>query len=406
MVEKAIFQALVFLFPTQLALHFWPNWAHIFGIRVDYLSPTIYLTDLLVGLLFIFWIRGRPKISKKAIMWGTAFLLFVVLNIYFSQNILLATFRWLKVLEFIFLGVYVASKKSFRIEQWVIQPLILSVITFSIIGIAQFLLQKTIGGIFYYLGERNFSSATPGIALIEIIGRNYLRIYSTFPHPNSLGGYLAVSLCLILGFANNSKLKIAAILICILGIILSFSLGAYLGLFLVEVVYLFQNKIQKKGIILIFSGIIFLSLVLPFLSKSFLMEKFSDNQTIMRRLALAEISQEMIFQKPFLGVGLNNFLPALSRQTLYSQVSWWLQPVHNIFLLVLAETGIVGLSIFVFLIFKTLIYLTENKNWQLIIPFLFILFTGTVDHYWLTLQQNLLLFSLVFGLSFTKWKKN
>jgi len=43
--------------PTQLALHFWPSWAHVFGIRVDYLAPTLYLTDLLLIVLIITWIN-------------------------------------------------------------------------------------------------------------------------------------------------------------------------------------------------------------------------------------------------------------------------------------------------------------------------------------------------------------
>ncbi len=396
MLEKAVFQALVFLFPTQLALHFWPNWAHIFGIRVDYLSPAIYLTDILIGLIFIFWIKNRPKISQKLIIWGMAFLLFIVLNIYFSQNVFLTTFRWLKIIEVVFLSFYISTRKNFKLKKWIIQPLALSVIFFSLIGIFQFLFQRTIGGMLYYFGERSFSSATPGIALVELFGRNFLRIYSTFSHPNSLGGYLAASLILFLSFGHKSKTEKVAIVFCLLGIILSFSLGTYLGLFLVGIIYLFREKIQKKGIFLIFGGIILFSLFLPFLSRSFLMEMFVNNKTIMERLVLAEISQGIFLKHPILGAGLNNFLP----------ISNELQPVHNIFLLILAETGIIGFFIFIFLLFKYTQYLLERGKWKIIILFLFILITGLVDHYWITLQQNLLLFSLVFGISFTEWKEN
>ena len=47
-VYHLLFQIFIFLLPTQLAYHFWPNWALVYGIRVDYLAPAVYLTDILV----------------------------------------------------------------------------------------------------------------------------------------------------------------------------------------------------------------------------------------------------------------------------------------------------------------------------------------------------------------------
>jgi O-antigen ligase len=48
-------------------------------------------------------------------------------------------------------------------------------------------------------------------------------------------------------------------------------------------------------------------------------------------------------QNPFLGVGLNNFIPEAMSSVFLSGTNRFLQPVHNIFLLVLAESGLVGL---------------------------------------------------------------
>ena len=48
---------LLFLFllliPTQLGRHFWPEWSYVLGIRVDYLSPVLYLVDIIWILLLI-----------------------------------------------------------------------------------------------------------------------------------------------------------------------------------------------------------------------------------------------------------------------------------------------------------------------------------------------------------------
>ena len=50
-VERYLVNLFVFLIPTQLALHFWLPGSFVFGIRVDYLAPSIYLTDILFVLI-------------------------------------------------------------------------------------------------------------------------------------------------------------------------------------------------------------------------------------------------------------------------------------------------------------------------------------------------------------------
>jgi hypothetical protein len=63
--SQTIFLTLLLLLPTQLGLHFWPQWASVFGMRVDYLSPTIYLTDIIIFLLAIIAAIEKKEIFKK-----------------------------------------------------------------------------------------------------------------------------------------------------------------------------------------------------------------------------------------------------------------------------------------------------------------------------------------------------
>jgi hypothetical protein len=56
----------------------------------------------------------------------------------------------------------------------------LSVVFFGLIGILQFVFQKTLGGALYLFGERSFNASTPGIALFSFQGKDYLRAYSLF----------------------------------------------------------------------------------------------------------------------------------------------------------------------------------------------------------------------------------
>ncbi len=109
-----------------------------------------------------------------------------------------------------------------------------------------------------------------------------------------------------------------------------------------------------------------------------------------------------LFEKPFWGIGVGNFVnwfkeanPALP-PNLY-------QPVHNIYLLIFSETGILGLAAFLLFLFS----LTRNYfkvkfvrpfHYSLFIIFISLLFFGLFDHFLLTIQQGRIVFWLVLGL--------
>jgi O-antigen ligase len=262
----------------------------------------------------------------------------------------------------------------------------------------------TIGGLFYFLGERSFSLGTPGIALVSLNGAEYLRAYSTFSHPNSLAGFLGAVVLFIL---LSGKLKrnifnfigVSIILVCFL---LSFSISAYLGVFLVFSFYLFsKNRRYFKWVVIVYLFLTIIgSLLLPLASPWILKTFPFVGQNISQRLDLSYIAGRMVSQKFLVGEGLGTFIVNLPTFKGIFSYSWLLQPVHNIFLLVFSEVGIFGLLGFCFLIYKTFINQLKNKTLYLLLPLVFILFTGLFDHYTLTLQQNILLFSIFMGLSF------
>ncbi|HSX09267.1 MAG TPA: hypothetical protein VLF93_03880, partial [Candidatus Saccharimonadales bacterium] len=86
----------------------------------------------------------------------------------------------------------------------------------------------------------------------------------------------------------------------------------------------------------------------------------------------------------------------------------YLQPVHNIFVLVATETGLIGLALFVWLLIATTIRirrLEKGMRLPFVVLFLIIVATGSFDHYWLTLQQGQLLFAVILGLSWANLQK-
>ncbi len=114
----------------------------------------------------------------------------------------------------------------------------------------------------------------------------------------------------------------------------------------------------------------------------------------------------IIKSHPFLGTGLNNFLIELAQVQKTNNVTFYLQPTHNTFLLVAVQTGILGLIYFIGFLaktFKKAFWKRDLINYKIIV-FLSILALGSFDHYFLTVQQGQLLLSFIFGLIWTRFK--
>jgi len=390
--EKIFFFLLIFFLPTQIGLHLWPNWSFVAGIRVDYLSPTIYLTDLLIlGILLTSFVnRGWYK-KRKFLIVVTGLLVFAIINSLWALNPAASILKWGKVLELTLLACYMISSNRGRVKTLIVKALPFSIVIFALIGFLQIIFQETLGGPLYYLGERSFSATTPGIALYDIFGKLLLRPYSTFPHPNVFGAYMFLTTLMFVVLKNKkSRWDCLVVLIGFLASALSGSLAVYLGA-VVVLSLIFLGKSGKGLTKLIPTAAILLSFAFLFLSSQPLPQKFSE--TIEKRILLARVSATMVSKSPFLGVGFNNFIVNLPVYAAKDSSLWILQPVHNIFLLTFVETGIFGLLLLGFLFQRTL-----SKTFPLTLAVVFVLVTGMFDHYWLTLQQPQILFALLVGL--------
>lgn len=123
-----------------------------------------------------------------------------------------------------------------------------------------------------------------------------------------------------------------------------------------------------------------------------------QTESFWRRIELAQAAWAMFKSSPILGIGLGNFTPRLPQFFIVQKLFFW-QPVHNIFLLLLAETGVIGVWCMVYGVWYVLKKLWWEEKWSLALALTAIIATGLLDHYWLTLQQTQLLFCLIIGLS-------
>jgi len=413
-VQKALFQIFVFLIPTQLGYHFWFPFSYMFGIRVDYFAPTIYLTDVLLVVIFglFLWqiIKEKKKPNRKLVTVFILLFSFAAINLIYSTAYPIALYKWIKIIELFLLGTYVIFQKKIRYSDWILWPLLCSAVFFASIGLGQFILQHSIGGPLYYLGERTFSSLTPGIALGDFFGRYLLRAYSTFSHPNSFAGFLGTSAIITYFYLPKNKkgkrLRYFALVLIGFALVATLSRWVWAATLLCFTAYFVEkrrNGLFKKNSHFFIVSAVSASLLFLIVSNFLLEKRVSFSESFGERLIWADRAGELITKNPLVGVGLNNYIFNLPKNN-WQPVVWKLQPVHNIFLLTLTETGLVGLGFVSILLMIALKKAPGQANerraifWVLV----FIVVTGTADHYWLTLQQNQLLMTLLLGVSLKK----
>lgn len=385
--KQILLYIFLFFLPTQLGKHFFFPFSIINGVRIDYLAPTVYLTDIFIILLFFVYFREIkiPKNKKLYILFSL-----IILTIVFALSPWIALYKLFKYVEI--LALFVIILKSKLSAKLLLIIFALSTLLQLGISIIQVVYGQSIQGLFYFLGERYFTISTPGIAKVALQGKEILRAYGTFSHPNSLSGFYLLLYTFILfekKFDTFLKLKYFILGLSSILIFVSFSKISISIFFIINVLYLFKNSTCKYCSAARIIGL----LVISFL---FISAK-GDSESIQKRISLIQDSIQIIGNYPFFGVGFGNYIIAQSKFPIgYSY--YFLQPVHNIFLLFLAEIGI-PLFILIFYFIYKFVKELFTKHTAIVTPLLIVIIgTGFFDHYWLTLQQNLLLLPVVFGL--------
>lgn len=338
----------------------------------------------------------------------------------------------LKLLEYGFLIYYLAKHIRLAVHGPMI-ALFFAVGAFfqSFLAILQYIQQGSLNGWLYFLGERSFTGATVGIANATINGELILRPYGTLPHPNVLAGYLLISILLITVFLvpkARGFIRIFSLLTIILAsIAILFSLsrvviGIYAFIILCGVIYLVakHRPTPKRAFgwiiaaaiadLLLFIGgwALIQNVITRFQQSSLFEEAFTQ------RSELITSTLSIILANPALGVGLGHFIPTLAPIQDPLSIGLFLQPVHNIYLLVTAEAGIIGFSLFVLGIIFTydrlLKSIRSNPLFRteflvLVLILSIILIIGFFDHYFLTVQQGQLLFAVIIGLCWVRSAK-
>lgn len=408
MLKKRLLYLLIILIPLQLARHFFADFAKVAGIFVDYFIPTFYLTDIVVLTLIILSVNDKKLSFNKA---TAAFIGYLILNsLFIAGNQGIALVRVIKLTEFAVLFLVLTKIKPKH--STVIKAFSIAVIYSSILAIWQFISHKSIGGWWWFLGERTFYESTPGIALANISGRLFLRPYATFPHPNVLGGFLALTIPLIFRELWNDKVRgviktillPAATIVGLISLILTFSRAALLifTLFSLLLIMINNEKFRKflAGIRRGYFWIFILFFVLSITAPVVISENYQlKNGSLYERNELVRAALTNFLAHPIWGTGLNNSVSLQYKFLPKSFGLFVLQPVHNIYLLILTELGSAGFVFLLYFLYKFFEKINET-NIERYLPFFMILLLGFYDHYLFTLQQGLMILTVFTSLVF------
>jgi len=378
MITRYCFYLFFALIPFQIKTFLFGADLYVGGFFNTYTSVFLYLNEIVLLVAFVFLgidlLRGKLdfniKIDSKFLVLFMFFFFSIILSFFFSVDLFNSLIYLLRFFEFFLIYlILISNVLNLKI---VFKIFISTMIFVSFIGIFQFLFQHSLG--FSFLGEPLLDAKQLGVAKFDFFGQTYLRSYATFPHPNIFAGYLTFAIFMVLELHSkffNKKMIWLVLSLFVFALFFTFSRSAILALILL---LFFRSKFKWKYLFL---------LVLPVLIYfSFDLHELA----ISERIEYVFISLKMFADNIF-GVGLGNFTNLANDYSVVKLEPWNLQPVHNIFLLILSELGVIGffsfISIFVYLFKRSRLSYVSSLG------FLFIVFViGQFDHYFISVYQG------------------
>lgn len=301
------------------------------------------ILDLLLGLIFLsFLIIEHRNVKKiiyefrhdKLLMSVFIFNAFMYLSIFYSKDKSIAineSIRFTSYICILILLKYYKGLKDLKNKYYVF---VFQSIIISIYGIYQFVFAKS------------------GMFLITI---NLKRIQSFFENPNSFGAYIIILFftLLIYGYSQKGYRKLLCYfssLLLLINLILTFSRNSWLAFFVGVVIMIIAIN-WKFIIALPLTGL--LVYLNPAIYKRLL--DLKDSSQNMGRIKIWELSLKMFKDHKIAGIGNGNFASNYKKYVqLYTELKMQdssFLPVHNSYLKVLCELGIIGITMFFVMIY-------------------------------------------------------
>jgi O-antigen ligase len=379
----------------------------------------IFLGDAIVLLILLFWLA--TKIANSQIThysFRVRFLPIVLLSLLFllstlsilwsadwRTSLFISLHLWLVFLLILFLRGRPSLWKS------VMLGFCGSLSIQILAGFTGFILQST-----EFLAPLELTWPGPidasvrGAIVVQLAdGLRILRAYGTLPHPNVLGGFVAISLLgPIYFFLKKDNPNNLALLLLIPGVsllALTFSRAAWMSLIAFSLILILKSKFLDRKRLTVLLTIIALNFILTLLPYRDLVAartvntgSGSEEFSIVHRAWLNGEAVHMIRDQPLTGLGIGSFMIELAGRAGEGYV---IEPVHNIFLLTGAELGIPGMLLIIAFALTIVYSLFKAQGQNAILVGAALAGIGVIglfDHYLWTLAPNRVLLGLVLGL--------
>lgn len=352
--------------------------AQVHGIPIGELpGPVLYLSDLPFLVLMVYWLfeiiyRKQKVFFPKSNWMALAFLAWAGLSLIKAPVLSYGIYDLIRTFKFYLIYLYFANNvRSKREVKILINFFLIGVILQGLLCLYQYVSQDIsyiFGNIFgqqdLYTPEafekyRSFFAITPGAEIKRASG--------TVGPINAQAQYFEffLPIAFLLWFTSvkfrNKAFNLLALVLGLVGLIVTFSRGGMVGLIvgmLAVLLLSWRHKLisNRKFLATLVIGLFIGITLIPMLSQ-FIMTR---PEAFTARFHLNKVGLDMIKAHPFLGVGLNNHLvvkPEYDPDTYIFPT-----PTHNHYLLVASEVGIPGLAFFLgFLVLSCILALKAAR---------------------------------------------
>ncbi|MFP5256679.1 MAG: O-antigen ligase family protein [Acidimicrobiia bacterium] len=321
--------------------------------------PSIYVSsfDLMVGALWFVWFLRAPmeivhdlrRAFRRGVMWAPLVAAaLMVPAVLVAKDSTLALAEVVRMTSMYLLFVYMAVRIRTRVQVQVVLVALAAVACVeAVVVVGQKLTTSSLGLALF---------GTPTILHDRGDGIADARPFGTMAHPVFLAAFtgalalVAYSLAVNLPRTRTRFAWLAVSGAAATPLVVSNTRAATLGLsvafVLLSLALIVTRRLEAKVLV---AGLVVASIcaipAAPMLASTWERSVANDHFSLEweSRMELNRLAVSMFEDAPFFGHGLNNFEAAMTRYDRYGLI-FADNPVHNVYLLQLAETGIVGLA--------------------------------------------------------------
>ena len=339
-------------------------------------APVIFFSDIILLILIIIWAtrlafqKEKVFLPKPAIFLA-AFIFWAGLSFINTVNFSYSGFELLRLINFFLIYIFIANNiKSKKDVKTLVVCLAIGVLLQGIVCTLQYKFQTSVSITgFNYLTEVVEDKPQYG-TIFYGEGDETIRGSGTVGSFNVQAMYfellMPLLLCMAILFRKNLKgiLFAAAFISGSIGLLFTFSrgglVGAIVGCTALFIIYTQKNLISKHVFVTL--------LLLVSVCFSGLFGRISDfmntrKGVFQNRIEMSKVGVEMVKDSPLLGFGLNTSVIHLPKYDHKDVTIGY--PVHNYYLIVASEVGLVGLALLLLFYFKTakiIINIIRSRN--------------------------------------------